>query len=236
MKTRLLIMLITVLIFSNISPVFAQTFQSNSVTTAVGSPNPTTKPGVETPGERKPAPTVIDSELQQSLRDQFGLNFIGFETKYMRFAWEKMWDISGTNFRNLTMNRPITHGTKLINIEIGGPEQKACNRVLTLKFDDPALFNVILIHELGHIIYHCNDNSLNRKFDHDDLYGKGKRLTLYGSRHFTESYPEMITYYLHPGISERTGAGAGTNSNVPYANGKGQDFYEIAKRVLGVYP
>lgn len=196
--------------------------------------------------EKPIPPNIADSELKQAILDQFGINMIGFGTEYLRYAWEKFWDISNTKFFQHLKNRTRAKGTIIDVRQAGGSQQFACGESetdITLqqagrggKFDKTT-FTTILLHELGHILYWCVSDADSYRSDHDKLYVEIKGMTGYGRAvDTTENYPEMITYYLHPGVTERTHGDYSDQTNIPFAGGKNPSYFALVQKILGYYP
>lgn len=231
--------------------VFAQqTIQSNQFVTKVGDPQgppPNTSPlGSGTKTSAPPAP----ANLRQAIVDKFGVELNGFTDQELNWAWEKFWDISHTNFFNLVK------GTK-----IGRTTGSSGVRECTVEFSyytDKTLFNVVLLHELGHIMQNnCfATDAQSRYTEHNTVYGNGQNpVTGYGvAKSYAggvaqscydlpangENYAEMIAYYLNPGVPEMTVANGGirgcvNKGAVPFQNGSHSDYFNLAQKILGVY-
>lgn len=186
-------------------------------------------PPIPSPGQKVPAPPANPATLQADIEKQFGIRMEGYSQKHMQWAWEKLWDVSHTNFIKLINPQPGS-----IRM-IPGPSQQHGPKYITLEaWNDEELFKIVLIHELSHCIYWYNKDADSRQTEHNNLFGTIGGVTGYGATNKTENYPEMITYYLNPGIIERTSK----NYNkpiVPYANGRNSQYFELAKKILGDY-
>lgn len=239
--------LISILIFATfaVEPVLAQTFKSNSVITKVGDAPEDQKPKIGGSGVKHPAPPA-PANLQQAIYDQFNIDLNDFSQQELNWAWEKFWDIQHTKFFELTK------GTHVFRTA-GSSETKGCS-VYFAHYPIQELFNVILIHELGHVIQNCPRDAKSLATKHNNLYQNGKNtvtgyglpksfapngsaLSCFGYPAWGENYAEMITYYLNPNAKEQT-VGNGTcvnNGTVPFADGKHQDYFDLAREILGEY-
>ena len=200
--------------------------ESNKVETRVGNPKATT------PGNAPPPP----SDLRQGIIDEFGITFNGLSQEKLQYAWEKFWDIKHTKFFDLL-------GNVTIDIHDDTSEQVNCNLIRLrrglVEDGGEVLFKAVITHELSHIIYHCNDESLSHTVDHENAFAAEGGVTYYGevacygTAPITEDYAEMLAYYLNPGVVEQTGCGS--RGVVPYADGKFPKHYATAKMILGDY-
>lgn len=245
MKRMLLSMLITLLIFGTQgSFVYAQTFKSNEFVTRVGDPQGP-PPNITQPGRNGQKPPNTPDNLEQALLDTFGLRMVGFNRIQLNAAWEKMWDVNQTNFIKLVHGKEKVVMVQAVN---SGSEQVNCGQINLRRYDDPEYLKVILIHELGHIIYWCNEDTVNKRSEHSNIYLSEGAVTGYalptggttctGQPGATENYPEMIAYYLNSGITERTVIGMTkciTRNQVPYADGKFSRHFNLVKTILGEY-
>jgi hypothetical protein len=175
-------------------------------------------------------PTSTPNNLSQALIDQFGLNMSEFSERQQKWAWDKLSSVSNTNFVKLIHGRE-----RLITVAKvdAGSHQESCKKIYVRDNNDEQTFNVVLFHELGHIIYHCNDEALARTREHTSVRAQEGSVTAYGQRDVTEDYPEMIAYYLNLSITERTND---ARNIVPYANGRYPLHFNLARSILGKYP
>jgi hypothetical protein len=228
MRKLILALLITLICVFGVHSVLADyRTESNKVITKVGNPQDTTH------GTAPPPP----ADIRQGIIDQFGITMNGFQPQQLQWAWEKFWDVSHTNFIDLV------RGTEITAFD-GMSEQTGCRSFLlrsSLGIDrgDETLFKVVLIHEMGHIIYHCNVESKAHIVDHENAFSAEGGMTLYGetacygTEPTHEDYAEMIAYYLNPGVIEQTACGS--RGVVPFADGKYPLHFMTAKEILGDY-
>ncbi len=230
--------------------VFAQqTIQSNQFVTKVGDPQGpppnTSSPGSGVKTSAPPSP----ANLRQAIIDKFGIELNGFSDQELNWAWEKFWDISHTNFFNLVKGRIVNRTS--------GPGESSGVSGCSIEFSyytDQTLFNVVLIHELGHVIQNCTPDTKSLDSEHSKVYANGANpLTGYGNaKNFSpngvalscfgytaagENYAEMITYYLNPNVKEMTVRQGTCDNNgvVPFSGLNHQDYFLLAKKILGTY-
>lgn len=224
------------------SATYAQeTVKSNTVTTQIGSP---TAPPPTSSGRGRVAPDIPADQIKQAITDQFKINMEGFSNENLKYIWKKFWDISETKFFDLVPDGLVIQR----NDSAKWSEQLGCAEIVPAVIIkeagasgvrlDETTFTVVVLHELGHVIYHCNDRNLGflkLKEEHNRIWSNSNGITVYGRNHYnsTENFAEMITYYLHPSVNERT---IGVNPNIPFGMGKHRDFFEIVKQILGDYP
>lgn len=211
------------------------TMASNEVITRVGNPR-TSSPGTGS-GVHPKAPPPPD-DVRQAIIDKFGITMDGFNHDNLVWAWEKFWDVSNTHFIELAKGTTLTEAAGRI------PEQLSCTQIVINNSANQQRLNVILLHELGHKIDHCNPEPLSHHEEHEQVYAKEKNLTGYGLPNergqacfgtpaVNEDYAEMITYYLNPGVKELIECNR--QDQVPFADGKYPLHYQLAKKILGDY-
>lgn len=201
---------------------------SKTVVTKVGN-------APELPGSGGPAPEP-PSDIRQGIIDTFDITLNGFTQEKLLMAWNKFHDISHTKFFNLV-------GDVTIDVWDQTSEQQGCGAIKLrrglVNDANQTLFNIILIHELGHVIYWCNDPSVNYMYEHENSFVTDKPLTYYsavscyGTSRITEDYAETIAYYLNPGVVDQTACGS--YNVVPYGNGRAPAHFDVAKKILGEY-
>lgn len=219
-----------------------QSVKSNSVITKVGDAKEEDRPRMAA-GAKQPAP--VSNNFREDILKEFGIDMQGFGEAQLRFAWEKFWDVKHTNFNKLV------HGRQPVVKILAKAESKQinCGEVWLQNFPQEEFFKIIIIHELGHIIYHCNNDSENLVTEHKNVYKQEGEVTKYGrdvgggvsclgEPSISENYPEMIAYYLNQNSAQQTAKCAtslpGPNSK-PYENNAKPLHFNLAKRILGEY-
>ncbi|MBI2022341.1 hypothetical protein HYS97_00615 [Candidatus Daviesbacteria bacterium] len=197
---------------------------------------PPAEPGK--PGAKPVAPTVEESELREKIILEFGIRMDGFSAQYLKWAWEKFWDIKNTRFNELVRGAGIVATTPANTQQVGC---RGGTSVLLGQFGDENTWKQVLIHELGHVVRNCNPQNRIQWIEHEraltqeggvsDYGNKAKSCT--GSDNGSEDYAEMIAYYLNPGNAVST-----VTCFPPQFPNMKQDFplhYNIAREVLGDY-
>ncbi len=177
------------------------------------------------------APVIADNNYKQALKDKFSLILDdGLSIDQQRWIWEKMWDVSNTNFDEYVKGTTIHNSA---GVSHQGPGKEVTLRTTNT---DETSFKIVFTHEMGHIIYHHTTDQQSKRSEHDGvLYPKGP-VTGYGACDVTENYAEMIAYYLNPNQVENTNTPCGAwTPKIPYANGNNQNYFNLAKEILGVY-
>lgn len=189
-------------------------------------------------GTRGTTPSIDETKLKDSLISQFGIAMNGFDNAHMQWAWEKLWDVSNTNFTKLTGGSVIDITDNADSHQVGCPGDKVA---VYLGQYPETLFKYALIHELGHVIRNCSKTAVSSYVNHLNALNKEGAVTYYannassctGSDNISEDYAEMIALYLNPSanIQMVKCAPAGTK----YTN-LSADFplhYNVVKSVLG---
>lgn len=158
-----------------------------------------------TPGSgshpQAPAP---QGDLQIEVQRQFGISMIGFDQQHLQWAWEKFWEVSGTNFNSLVRGAVIEVTDISSTSQIGCPPSRS---VLVGQFPEETAFKHILTHELGHVIRNCAGRQVAQETAFLNAYSKEGGVSYYANNAFTctksdnpsEDYAEMIAFYLNPG-------------------------------------
>jgi hypothetical protein len=240
MKEILVLIITAILALNLVKSAYAQqSAVSNSVVTRVGNPSNQAPETVEN-GEHPQAPAPT-GDLRQAIIDKFNVTLNGFDQTHLKWAWEKLWDVSNTKF-------PVfIKGSTVQGITSGISQQLACPgrgvAVNLQQFPNEALFKYAFIHEFGHVIRNCPNSTDNLFSKQVDAYYAEKGVTYYannasrctGSDNISEDYAEMVALYLNPnaGIQFTSCTPAGT----PFPNLQSQFplHYNIARTVLGAY-
>lgn len=185
-------------------------------------------------------PPSTPSDLRQAIYNQFGVTMNGFDRQHLQWAWEKLWDISRTKFTTLVRGTTITASSD--------SGQTGCRTVRLAQYTPQELFNVALIHELGHIIRNCVNERDAYWNEHENVWKTEGGITQYartactydykdrGSWQFkSEDFAETIAYYLNPNADAQTARCAGRQVN-PYLNNGYPLHYNVARKILGTYP
>ena len=218
---------------SSLGGIGGTTTPSETGNVGIGTPIP-----IPSDGTHPIVPITDPSGLKQKIIDQFGIIMNGYDPDHLKWAWEKLWDVSNTNFINLVRG--------VIIQARAGSEQVGCPGGVAVYLDQypEVLFKYGLIHELGHVIRNCISSSTNSYADHLNALSKEGGVTYYakhaysctGSDGPSEDYAEMIALYLNPSANiQMTRC---TPSGTSYTNLR-TDFplhYNVARSILGGYP
>jgi lysophospholipase L1-like esterase len=197
-------------------------------------------------GTHPVAPAVPDGDYRKAIHDKFGVTVgLGFnppneDYNPYKVIWEKLWDVSNTNFINYL---------KIANAEIqpiGGGSITTHNIAnVRSNVEDAELFRVIFIHELGHVIRNMLPVDISHRADAINVLDTEGGLTAYSDNpscryegyadpgvRQDEDYAEMTTFYLNPGVTDRTNC---TQGVVPFASGAHPLHYALAQQIYGKY-
>lgn len=205
---------------------------------------------VGNPPSTHPTPPNYPSNLPDAIYQQFGIKVSGMYDYENKWLWEKLWDVSNTRFDSL-----VKSGHPSI-VAINGTAVTYYGATATITmhhFSQNAQtgFDVVVFHELGHVIDHYNPDNLSHRSElPNDVLGDratapslGGWITQYAQTlcisggkglevQFGEDYAEMITYYINPTAQEETACRFGPP---PYANDAHPNHYKTAQEILGVY-
>lgn len=192
------------------------------------------------------APEVPDRNYIKAIQDKFGIVVgSGFNPPNENYnpykvIWEKLWDVSNTHFIDYL---------KIANAQImpinGGSVTTSCTANIRSTVEDAELFRVIFIHELGHVIRNCVPTDITHKADAINVLATEGGLTMYSDNpncayagyssdgvRQDEDYAEMTTFYLNPGVTDRTNC---TQGIIPFANNAHPLHYTLAQKIYGAY-
>lgn len=190
-------------------------------------------------GSHPQAPTP-QGDLQIEVQHQFGISMIGFDQQHLQWAWEKFWEVSGTNFNSLVRGAVI-EVTDISNTQqVGCPPSRS---ILVGPFPEETAFKHILTHELGHVIRNCTGRQGAQETAFLNAHGKEGGVSYYarnaisctGSDARSEDYAEMIAFYLNPDIPVASYLKCYPAVQNRYTQ---QDFplhYQVAQDVLGAF-
>lgn len=199
------------------------------------------KPTTTTPataGQLPVAPNIDTSNLRQSIIDKFGITMNGYDNDHLKWVWEKLWEVSNTNFIKFVRGSVIVADSDSRQINCPG----AAVAVYLNPYPE-ALFKYGLIHELGHVVRNCGQSSGNFYAEHLRAHNKEGGVTYYannapkctGSDDISEDYAEMIALYLNPNANIQMVKCATDAGITKYTNLKNEFplHYNVAKSVLG---
>lgn len=230
-------LLLLLILFSPLSA-YAQSQQSGEVTTRVG--NPTGGGSTDHPN-----PPEYPEDLASAIKSKFGITPVGFDQQHLKWIWEKLWDVSNTNFDTLVF------GTTVNAIQGNGSQQVNCRTIELSNTYPEEVFKVVFTHEMGHIIRNCSSKEDAHYSDHLQARTNEGPVTNYAKTACTyideqrglhptqwdyesEDYAEMIAYYLNPNAQQQTAACASRGPN-PYTNGDHPLHFSVAQSILGIY-
>lgn len=194
-----------------------------TVGTAPGETHPSRAAPNVTPIE---APFVSSENLAQTIRSEFGVNIEGaWDETHLRWIYEKFYELARTHSRFMELLSGEKIGIVGINDKEKSPNQLSgyVKMPLVGSWANYAPFMEVLIHELGHSIYHNKKDAGALSSKHDGIYNANGGASfsgyanLYGGiTQMQENYAEVIAYCL-------TGSGV-----VPHAATKGLSYDEAA--------
>lgn len=190
--------------------------------------------------------------IKVEIKEKFGIDFVGgWSGPMLAMACNKFAEISGTKFFDmLHYNKPYEQSIFPINLSSGydAHVEGARNVFLGPNFGVSENFIVVLLHEMGHVLYHATPNKESlvtaaRAADLGKPYPNGGS-TRYGDNPnsciaggggpINEDFAETTTYYLNPGKGEQTpGRSTGcATGRVPFAS-RDSAHYKMMNEILG---
>ncbi len=191
-KSYLFTLLLFLISLSYLPFVYAQ---DATVKTKVGNPSE----DVNSTECNSPLPS---GDIQQSIKDQFGITMNGFDQTHLQWAWEKFCGSANTKFNQLVKGSTI-------EAIAGLSQQIGCFKGTSVQlgqYQPKALFQFILTHELGHVIRNCHPRNIILYSKHIEAYNSEGAVSYYGghaaactgSDNLSEDYADMIAYYVNP--------------------------------------
>lgn len=238
---KLKILLIIVLLFAPLMWPLAINAQlqtdSNTLTTRVGNPT----------GSIQPPP--VTGNLKQAIIDEFGITMNGFDQEHLLWTWERMWEVSNSNFTSLLRgSRVESTGYEGISSQIGCFGGEVSLRLG--QYYPKEFFKFIILHEFGHIAQACNPLEKTRMIDQRNVYDQEGPISWYAgntgvcfepgyNNNYNEDYADMLAYYLDRTSPSWT---SGPRKCVPPAeynpvNPYIRNFrlhYNVAQSILGI--
>jgi hypothetical protein len=166
----------------------------------------------------------------------------GFDEEHLRLAWEKLSEVSGTNFIDLV------RGSNIVAISNNMSQQVGCFSGISIylhPYTPGDYFKFILTHELGHVIRNCQTKEKSQYWSHVDAFNNEGAVSYYGahasmctgSDNLSEDYADMIAYYLNPKAGLATAACSPDKSPInPFFGTTPPQkplHFDVAKQVLG---
>ncbi len=201
-------------------------------------------------GQKQTCETTSSSnpiDIRSEINDKFGILFRGnWSASYLAAACNTFAEISGTRFFELLAGDG-SKGPVPVNATSCGDSHVEGNRlVFTNDCGNATLNKVVLLHEIGHVLYY-NVNEARRKVEDARAADRGKPyvnggFTRYGDNpdpcvgggsggEIKEDFAESTTYYFNPGATEQTTKGC-SSGRVPGAD-KGSAHYQMMNAILG---
>ncbi len=261
MIRKFLLILLTTIYLLPSTPVLAQEFSSNSVTTEVGETSAVAAPSGVCDGNS------TEAVLKKELLTNFNLTMEGFSKLQLTWACQKLAEISSrSKLTQLLKKFPDQEYGVYIKMVDDSPNKyssmNGCSAFpsagLTTVSLHPhptqAMFTMTLLHELGHVTQDCLPKALvlYTKFDNMfenplaplTAYSRAPQCTGFAQnvreKRRNESFAEMTTYYHHHVSQERPITNCPPDNLVPYnkmrddANFRG--YFDFANELFGAYP
>lgn len=226
-----------------------KTFDSSTGQELGGSPRPNSSPPPAASGGPSPNPST-PANLQQAIKSEFGITMENYDQESLRWTYNKLTSVSRTTkFIDLVRNTTITKlpdGTSRF-LGLGRDGRCEARRSSVTRTPSEQEFNLILTHELGHVIYYCNQDPQNQRSRHSNVYQKEPGITKYGQTGcgyaerqgvdprpyaMQEDYADMIAFYLNPGVSDSIRGPECSIPAEPFGNGRNPEHLNLVKSIL----
>lgn len=177
-------------------------------------------------------------KLRQNILDKFGITMDGFDQTHLAWSWEKLWDVSNTNFPNLIKGVRIQASANLVSTT-----DTNCTGINLWPGTFKDSYQFVLTHELAHYINFCNQNSeldmMIAAYNQEgavSYYAKNVVACVKydGASSLYEDYADTVAYYLNPEQGDQ-GCIAIPKVTNPLTLDKFKLHANSVKRLLGVY-
>lgn len=182
-------------------------------------------------GQAAPAPGFIGTlappnpdcpKLHDEIYNKFKVDFDQqnpFSCDYLKWAWEKLWNISNTKFLDLVRGPDKNKIITVKREDKGFNEQTGCLSIIMSGISSAkgqpypkSLFQVVFIHELTHIIQSCNPSTVNftlldaalKQEKGVSTFSQDPTKCISGVTQLNEDFAETLTYYLNPEWGEQS--------------------------------
>lgn len=197
------------------------------------------------------APVNRPANLQQAIQTEFGVTMNGYSDRGLGFAYDMFTRYKNTKFINLIK------GTQVHNIPPAGEagaddnycrSQSGPGIVVLDDFSDQNEFVLKFTHELGHVIFSCQQDSASRRTEHEGIWSSEGGITPYGQANISncdphtwppqkprfargEDYAEMIAFYLNQDAKDQY-RGPCSSNEAPFKTTKYPKHLDLARRIL----
>jgi len=198
---------------------------------------------------------------KDKLLQEFKITMNGFDEQHLKWAYDKMKEVSNTRFPNMVQGAVIQMKPRTpddpYSEQVGCPGRSAVNIKLIQQQDDPQeeIFKITFTHELGHVIQLCSSGAkaFGTGLSHESVFAEERGITYYAQNagepgtgcpgsgsdrernKRNEDYADMITYFLNPTSTTKNVCGNGRDPN-PITSGEYPQHSELVKQILGSYP
>lgn len=171
----------------------------------------------------------LPSDIRQGLINEFGITMNGFDQQHLQWAWERMWEVSETNFPSLV------RGAQIVRWDMSYSQQVGCFSGTSLNLrqfpGQKDYFKFHLLHELGHVAQMCNPAEATQRTAHRNAYALEGAISTYGRLggtagcypgvdKYNEDHADTIAYFLDRSAGFVTArCGGPSNPPNPYSNG-----------------
>lgn len=227
---------------------------SSCAITAVGNPDPATKPvcavtdgggggGLSPDGSCKQPPDY-PADLKLAIFNEFKITMNNFDADHLKWAYELFWCVSGTKFQSLVSLTEVNVVANVGDSRMSCPDGELGNCFINIGQmpGRPTSFKFLLTHEFGHVINYNNPRETIQWTAQENAFAQEGGISYYaknatactGSDNSAEDYADMIAYFLHPLAGETTPA-CDPNKTPPNPLYELTTFplhFEVAKMIL----
>lgn len=199
----------------------------------------------------------IPLDLEKAINEKFGITMQGFNNQQLTWVWELFNKISQTKFNQNTKGAIIkqTPEPNEYSAQVG------CNNhsldylspkgygVELFPHTDGNRFKLTILHELGHVIWHCNGSTSKQwQKDFEAVLANEETVSAYASnpgctigfkednlqgRKLSEDFAETVAYYLIQDVAERPIKNCPQNSSPPFEGVNHPMHKQFIKNILG---
>lgn len=190
------------------------------------------------------------ANLQQAIQTEFGITMNNYSQRGLEYAYDMFKGYKSTKFNDL-IKGTVVRNTPPSNE--AGADSSYCQSgggpgiIVLDDFADKKEFVLKLTHELGHIIFSCQEDPLSKRTEHERVWTEENGITPYGRANSPsceqhtwppvqrfargEDYAEMIAFYLNQDAKDQY-RGACSSNEAPFKTSKYPRHLDLARRIL----
>lgn len=204
-----------------------------------------------------PAPasqTTRPANLAEAIKTEFGVTMNGYSNRGLEYAYDMFTRYKGTKFNDLIKGTFVSNVSNPPDQPEAATDDTYCKtqggpgRVVLDDFASKDEFVLKFTHELGHVIFACQQDPLSKRTEHEKVWTGESGITPYGRTNSPscdphtwppqkprfargEDYAEMIAFYLNQEAKDQY-RGACSSNEAPFKTTKYPRHLDLARRIL----